>query len=165
MEKKELKSSIAGWLGILLMYVAFFFCGIFLIVISLQVYENIVIANEENFELRTSLSYVATKIRQADTVGQTFMEEKDGVNVLVLGEEIEGEIYQTYIYYMDGYLYELYGEEDMEYELDYGMEVMEIQDFSMEFLTDHLIILTASNYAEDTDTLTVFLRTGRNMDE
>lgn len=128
--------------------------------IGVKVYKNIVISNNENFELRTSLSYVATKIRQTDTKDLTFVEEKEGVPILVLGEKIDENIYQTLIYYYNGHLCELYLAQGMDYELDYGMEVMEIEDFSFQ-IEDGRVQLSAKNKAGDKETLSLSLRAGR----
>lgn len=120
-----------------------------------------VLANDNNFELRTSLSYVATKIRQTDTVGYPKMEQKDGVDLLILGEEIEGNMFETLIFHKDGSLYEIYQEAGAEYELDYGQETMEIENFSIQLTSTGLVTLTAMNHAGDQESLTVSLRTRR----
>lgn len=161
MVNKEQKSLIAGFFSIILILLVFAISGLILIVIGLNVYKNIVLANDTNFELRTSLSYVATKIRQTDTNGRTYLDEKDGVPVLVLGEEIDGKIYETLIYHYNGYLCEFYREEDMEYELDYGLEIMEINEFSIEETEDGLLKMIAKNKAGDEDQLIISLRTRR----
>jgi hypothetical protein len=121
----------------------------------------VVLANDNNFELRTSLSYVATKIRQTDTVGYPKMEQKDGVDVLVLGEEIEGNMFETLIFHKDGSLYEIYQEAGAEYELEYGQETMEIEKFTMQLTNSGMVTLTAVNHTGDEESLTVSLRTRR----
>lgn len=147
--------------GIAILFFVFALSGVLLVTIGLNVYKNIVLANDGNFELRTSLSYVATKIRQNDTLGKTSIKEKDGVTVLVMGEEVEGEVFETLIYHYDGYLRELYKEKDAEYELNYGFEIMEVEDFAIEETEEGLLILKAENKAGDTQTLSISLRTKR----
>ena len=161
MVNKERKSLIAGFISIVILLCMFAISSLILINIGLNVYKNVVLANNANFELRTSLSYVATKIRQSDTVGRTYIDEKNGIPVLVLGEEIDGNIYETLIYHYNGHLCELYREEGMDYELDYGLEIMEIKEFSIEDMDDGLLKMVAKNKAGDEDKLMISLRTRR----
>ena len=124
-------------------------------------YKNIVIANNNNFQLRTSLSYVATKVRQSDHIDSVSLLELEGQNALILKEEIEGEGYVTCIYYYDGYLYELFQSEGMEYDLVSGTRLMEISEFYMEETEDGMLQFTAKNKAGDMEQLLLSLRSGR----
>ena len=49
----------------------------------------------------------------------------------------------------------------MEYELDYGLEIMEINEFSIEETEDGLLKMIAKNKAGDEDQLIISLRTRR----
>lgn len=144
-----------------------FVLGIFMIAslilanVSTQVYKNVVLANNANFELRTSLSYIATKVRQTDTIDSIYLEEKGGTTVLVLGEEIDGERFETLIYHYEGYLCELFRLAGMEYDLDFGTQMMEIEDFDIEESEKGLLHLTAENKAGDVEELKLYSRTGR----
>ena len=75
--------------------------------VGASVYKNIAERNLDSFELRTSLSYVKTKINQYDEVGKIAIEERDGIKMLILSEEVEGEIYDTSVYFNKGKLYEV----------------------------------------------------------
>lgn len=161
MENKERKSVIVNFISVLLILGVFAISCLILINIGLQVYQKVVVSNNENYELRTSLSYVATKIRQTDTSGRTYTEVKNGVPVLVLGEELDGSVYETLIYQYNGHLCELYREENMEYELDYGIEIMEIHDFNVELTQNGFVKLSATNSAGDSDELLIALRSWR----
>jgi hypothetical protein len=161
MEKKYHKAWMVNFISIILILGIFAISCLILTNIGIRVYQNVVLANDNNFELRTSLSYVATKIRQTDTEGYPKIEQKDGVDVLVLGEEIDGSIFETLIYHMDGNLYEIYHEAGADYELDYGQETMEIQDFTIQLANTGMVTFTATNHAGEQETLTVSLRTRR----
>ena len=124
-------------------------------------YKNIVIANNNNFQLRTSLSYVATKVRQSDGIDSVSLLELEGQTALILKEEIEGEGYVTCIYYYDGYLYELFQSEGMEYDIVSGTRLMEISEFYMEETEDGMLQFTAKNKAGDMEQLLLSLRSGR----
>ena len=79
--------------------------------VGASVYKNIAERNLDSFELRTSLSYVKTKINQFDEKGKISIEERDGLKMLILSEEVEGEIFDTAVYFNKGKLYEINGKD------------------------------------------------------
>ena len=161
MKRNEQKAWIVNVISAIIILGIFAISCLVLINIGIRVYQNVVIANDNNFELRTSLSFVATKLRQTDTSDSIRIEELEGTRVLVMGEEIDGRQYETLIYFKEGVLYELFKEPDTQYNLDYGMEVMEIEDFSMELYDNGSLLLTARNSMGDEDELTLRFRSGR----
>lgn len=114
-----------------------------LINVGVRVYKNIAVDNLETFELRTSLSFVATKIRQNDSKGMIHLENKDGTTVLALYEDIDGTLYESVLYHRDGTLYELYHEQGCDYDLTDGLEIMDIASFSFYKTESGCIQLTA----------------------
>lgn len=161
MEKKSQRSWVVHLLSVIIILGVFAISCLILTNIGVKVYQKVVLNNNRNFELRTSLSYLATKIRQTDVTGYPYMEQKDGVDVLVLGEEIEGTMYQTLVYHMDGALYELFKEETADYELDYGEKTMDVAGFSFDLSSDRFITLTAVNSTGEEESLGISLRTRR----
>lgn len=160
MEQKNHKSWMVNFISVILILGVFAVSCLVLMNIGIRVYMNIVVANNNNFELRTSLSYVATKVRSNDMDGYPKLEDKDGTQVLILGETLDHRIYETLIYYLDGVLYEIYQEQGNEYELDYGTEMMEIADFTITMTEDGMLKLTACNQAHEEETLILSLRSG-----
>lgn len=124
---------------------------------GMQVYQKVVLASNENFELRTSLSFVATKVRQNDLADMIDVQKIDGTDVLVIREEYEGTFYDTLIYFRNGSLMELMQEEGLEPELDYGFETLEIDSFGIS-RQGNAITITAGNASGETESLTVHLR-------
>ena len=158
-DKKVSSRSAFVSAGSTIIIIAFFaIAALVLLSAGTKEYESIVLAANENFELRTSLSYVATKIRQYDTSGSVSVENINGTDVLVLREELEGDVYDTMIYYMDGSVCELmqaegYGDPD----LAFGFASMEIDSFELR-QDGNAITVTAGNARGDTESLTVYLR-------
>lgn len=140
-------------------------CCLVLCGVGLKVYENIVLRNNDNFSLRTSLSYVAAKVRQTDAQGLTYLTEVDGVPVLALGEEIEGEIYETLIYCMDGYLMERFKAKEDPAELGYGTEIVEAGSFFFELTEDGLLHVTAESKAGEREEIILAFRSGRTGED
>lgn len=161
MENKHSKGWIINIVCILAILSIFAISALLLANVGVQVYKNIVVSNTENFRLRTSLSFVATKIRQSDAYDKILMEERDTVPMLVLKEEVDGITYDTRIYYYDGILRELYQETGSEYELSYGEEITEIADFTIELENENLIKLTAINADQESESLYICMRTAK----
>lgn len=155
------KSWWINFISTILILGAFLIAALVLANVGIRVYQNVVLANDNNFELRTSLNYVATKVRQKDTVDSVRIEKKDGVDVLILGYEYEGSINETIIYFYNGYLREHIRTGDSDYSLDFGIEIMEIADFKMELINDNFLKLIATNSAGEQDELILYLRAGR----
>lgn len=127
---------------------------------GMQVYQKVMLASNENFELRTSLSYVATKIRQNDALGAIEVKKIGDVNALVIHEDYDGDIYDTLIYFKDGSLMELMQAAGEEPDLDFGFETLEIDSFDI-FQTGNAITISAGNASGDTESMTVHLRSAQ----
>lgn len=125
--------------------------------VGASVYKNIVERNLESFELRTSLSYLKTKINQYDELGRVTLVEEDGTKRLILSELIEGEIFDTVVYFNNGKLYEIMGAKGMKFDPENGFEIMKINSFDMS-LENGLIKLVASNKGGLSESLYVKLR-------
>ena len=130
-EEQGKKAFMAGLISMVFLLGIFAVASLFLINIGVQVYKNVVIANNDNFELRTSLSYLATRVRQADQTGMVEIREEDGLKILVLGEENEDGEFETCLYFWDGFLYEHFMEKGGYFEPGYGMETFEVESLIM----------------------------------
>lgn len=157
-ENQEKKTWMVSLVSMVFILGIFAVSALFLVNIGVQVYKNIVVANNDNFELRTSLSYVATKVRQADVSGMVELREANGVKVLVLGEENEDGAFETYLYFWNGYLYEHFMEKDGYFEPGYGMETFEAASFQMEQTEEGQLYFKAENSAGDMQELYLTLR-------
>ena len=125
--------------------------------VGASVYKNIAERNLDSFELRTSLSYVKTKINQYDEVGKIAIEERDGIKMLILSEEVEGEIYDTSVYFNKGKLYEITGERGMKFKPDDGFAILSVYSFEITE-KDGLVKLVTTNKDGESETLYVKLR-------
>lgn len=152
------QGNIAGTLGTLIVIAVFSVLSLVLVNVGVRVYSNVVVANNNNFELRTSLLYIATKVRQCDQAGMVDVREIDGNNALVLTEELDGDTYETLIYYMDGAVYELTKLAGTEADLRTGFETIEIDGFTIEAPEAGLLRLTATNAAGTSEQLLLSLR-------
>ncbi len=99
--------------------------------VGASVYKNIAERNLNSFELRTSLSYVKTKINQFDETGKIAVEERDGLKMLILSEEVEGEIFDTAVYFYNGKLYEITGAKGMKFKPEDGFSILSVDSFEI----------------------------------
>lgn len=124
--------------------------------VGASVYKNIAERNLNSFELRTSLSYVKTKINQYDEVGRIAVEERDGLKMLILSEEVQGEIFDTAVYFNKGKLYEITGARGMKFKPDDGFAILNVDSF--EISEDNGLIKLVTTDDGEIETLYVKLR-------
>ena len=125
--------------------------------VGASVYKNIAERNLNSFELRSSLSYVKTKINQYDETGKVSVEERDGVKMLILSEEVEGETFDTAVYFYKGKLYEITGEKGMKFEPEDGFSILNVDSFDITE-SNGLIKLVTVDDDNESETLYVKLR-------
>ncbi len=91
------------------------------------VYKRLTAQGRTQYDSRTLSRYLTTRIHQADASGQLLLEEYEGGHVIVLREELAGEVYLTRIYCHDGYLWELFSPESTRFSPEYGEKLLPAQ--------------------------------------
>ena len=165
MEKKQPGTWIANYAGILAILCSYVIGSLVLVNVGVHVYKNIVENNAENFSLRASLSYVATKVRQCDRSDSISITEEEGVPILVLREELQSGTYRTMIYCYKGKLRELFQEEGMEYKLADGLEVTDLTKFQVNSIEDNRLQFVAGNGEEEENLVLSLRSTQRSLEE
>jgi len=108
-------------------------------------YKEIANRMEHQYEERTVLSYLTTKVHHYDEVGSVEVGAmEDGRSVLLLWETINDTRYVTSIYYDDGAVKEIYTEEGYTFSPEVGMNIISANDFTVEKVADHLIRLSCT---------------------
>lgn len=164
MERARRKASYVNLICTISVLGAFAIASLVLASIGVRVYKNIVEENANNYKLRTSLSYVATKVRQMDEEGCIYIEKREGVDVLVLNENIDGVQYETLLYYYEGKLYEVFHQKGGEFTLSqggYGYEITEVNGFSMVELNNNLMRFTAVDGSGREESITLNIKSRR----
>lgn len=129
MKKKPHSISV---LFMLVLFTVFAILSVLLIIIGSNVYGNIVDSQEKNGNGRNVLSYVTNKVRTAESIGQVFIEEKDGIPVLV----ISGYEQETLIFYKDGKLKEATISAGDDYNLYFGDVIATVDNFTFQINKD-----------------------------
>lgn len=130
---KETRSSghIIDVLFVLALFAVFIATALIVALMGADVYRGTVENMNHNFDTQTSLTYVSTKIRQNDISEGVFLDDMDGIPSLVLEQEVEGELYQTWIYHYDGSLREMFVKKDSLLDPDFGISIMSVDSFSV----------------------------------
>lgn len=127
--------------------------ALFLVLIGGNAYRSTVSRMDKNNELRTSVSYVANKVRAAGK--DASLRKVDGVDALVLRERGGDTVYCTYIYYYDGALCEYYAAADDPFSPEDGEELIESAGVAFE---ERDGVLTISAVPQDGDAVELSLR-------
>jgi len=127
---KNNKLQKTGILLTLTIFVIFAVCILFLLLAGANNYEKITRKTNKTYEIRTASQFITTKVRQNDRENAISIYDFEGINALVLKEEIDGTVYNTYIYCYDGYMMEIFAEEDVEISPVDGEKIMPLNKLS-----------------------------------
>jgi hypothetical protein len=118
-------------IAVLLLLVLFTASALAVVLLGVKVYEKTVSNMGDNFNTRTSLSYITEMIRQNDSGGNISAAENEGISVLTLKKEYDGIPYTTYVYAENDSLMELTQKSDMPFRSSSGRTIMQIRSFSV----------------------------------
>lgn len=129
-----------------LLFFVFLLCTIFTILIGSRVYENIRERDNASFHTNTALAYMTNKVRQSDQIDSVSIRENNGCQVLVLTSDYDGIQFETWIYQMDGALWELFTQKDSGLDVYSGQMIMECEpvSFALETKEHGNMLLTIS---------------------
>ena len=156
-EQKQLKM---GSLLALMVFGVFAACLLFLLLTGADVYQKMRERDTATYESRTAVQYMTTRVRQADRAESITAEMFDGLDALVLQEEIEGETYETKLYCYDGWLTELYAAADSDLSPADGEKILELKGLELS-LQDGLLQAKLTLPDGREEELSLQLRSGR----
>lgn len=136
---------------ILMLYLLIVLFSLMIILLGKNIYSSINHDRQVNYERRVSLSYVANKIRQNDKEGSIRIESLNGENAIVITEDYDGDMYETWIYFYDNTIYEMFTDAGIRFNLEDGMKVLETDGFKIEEIKNDLYRLTAIDQNEKTE--------------
>lgn len=121
----------------------FFICAVGVIAMGASVYQKTSAESSTDYQVRTSLTYIAEKARQCDQGGGLAIGTlDDGTQALLLPASYGGTAYVTYIYAYEGTLRELFVKNDSPTQANAGSVIMNITEME----------LTEMENASDSDT-------------
>jgi hypothetical protein len=131
---KEQKAKITDLLAPVT-FAVFAVCILLVLLAGAKGHTRLVSRGGETFEKGTAVRYLTMRLRQAEQVD---VADFDGCEALLFRERIDGEVYVTYVYCYDGYLRELFCEEDALLGAHSGEKILPAEEFSCA-LTDGLL--------------------------
>lgn len=129
----------------LALFLVFAVSSLMVVVIGADVYNKTAESMNENFNMQTSLLYVTQKIRQNDVEGSVLVESAGDRNAVVLENTYNETQYQTWIYYDEGSIKELFIQKGNEINLSAGQAIMPVNNFNIEKLDENLYELSTTD--------------------
>ena len=98
-----------------------------MVLLGAQMYRATVDHSQQNSQERLLSAYVRSMVRAQDGSSAISIDSQDGVPVLTMKEEWEGEYYLTRLYQHEGKLYECYTDEGNLFKLGDGTPICDCQ--------------------------------------
>ena len=137
--KSKVRKHSIDIMFLMILFLIFTFSAVSVLLMAVNSYKSVVYANEENSNCRTAIAYVREKVRQHDTAGAIELSSIDGVEAIKMSE---GEGYSLYIYWYEGSLMELEAKDGSGVTVDFGNNIMEVQEMSFSCDDNQLIKAT-----------------------
>ena len=154
--KKRVIQHHTDALAALLRFGVFAACILSVLLTGAEAYRRLTRRDQAAYARRTAVQYIATRVRQADSLALVSVEEFQGVTALVLREDGE---YATRVYCHEGYLKELYAsEEDLMVPGD-GERIMAAEGLELS-LDQGLLTVSVTGENGEESTLLLSLRSG-----
>ena len=122
-----------------------------------SVYRNIVDSMTENYDSRTSFTYVINKIHQNDRENAVSLGEYEGCDAVMISEEVNNVNYCTYLYFFDGYMREIFTRYGSEFDPGLGTPLFPLKGFKAESLSESLYRFDITTPNGDNESLFVHL--------
>ena len=131
--------------------------ALLVVVLGANVYKQTVAGMTQNYNTRTSISYLAEKIRQNDAAGCIAIGEV-GADALILEQKAEQSDYQTWIYSSSGKLCEVMVAGGTNVKAADGQPIMDLADLKIDWDAQGMLQLTATDIDGAVTTLKLSIR-------
>ncbi|WP_026654156.1 DUF4860 domain-containing protein [Butyrivibrio sp. AE3003] len=137
MDFEGTRSHIIDMVFVICLMFLFIFSALSVITIGANIYQKNVTAVDDNYHKRTACAYITEKVRQSDVNGGIFIKKIFDQNALVLQNEEDGILYNTYIYDYEGNLMELFAMDELkDLYPQTGQKILELTKFDIEYVGD-----------------------------
>ena len=127
MKKNAITHNLDG-LAALLLFAVFAASVMAVLLTGAKAYRGVTRRDQEAYNARTAVQYVAQRVRQADSLYGITLEDFEGVECLVLGQ---GEPDITRLYCYEGWLMELYCLAGESFSPEDGERIIEAQELKL----------------------------------
>ncbi len=149
-------------IDILFVLILFFLYAASALVVSLigaNIYSNTVATSQRNYNVRTSVLYITEKVRQSETVDGVRIDSALGSDALVLSLDLDGEIFETWIYVENEQLTEVFVPKDTPIVPNIGQNIMPLKSMTLENENGNLINVEVVTEEDITYSSAVYLDT------
>lgn len=153
------KRHVVDFLFTLALFCVFAASALLVVIMGANVYKDTVDAMNENYENRTSLTYLAEKVRQYDTGGAVRLDAVGESPALVLRQQLEERVFETWIYVDEGYLKEILVAEGFDLKPSDGQVIKELASLKLE-QDGALITMTTTDQTGKSESMSLFVRGG-----
>ena len=146
----------------LILFAIFVMCVLSMSVIAVNIYSRGSVLASENYNVRTSVLYVAEKARQHNLSGNIRIDNALGSDALVLSETINDKEYETWIYAIDGNLSEVtvpVGTEIIPY---IGQAIMPLESMGLKLDSKSVLTIEVIDEHSKSYSYSIFLQTIRS---
>lgn len=136
---------------VLLIFCIFAVSVLMVLMFSASTYKNMTDISRENYDQRTALSFIWTKVKTNDEGEGIFIDTFKAtescpccsgslvVPALCFDSTVDSTTYRTMIYHYDGWVYELYCEKGVSFDHGDGVAIIELDELIFEDVGDGLI--------------------------
>jgi len=139
------KSHSIGVVFSLCLICMFAVLSVILIYMGNEAYNHVIHTKEHNNDCRVTLSYLAGKVRTADSTDGITIRKESGVDVLSVSD---GDC-ETLIYFTGGEIYEAYIFKGDDFELDFGEKIADVKKYNVEISGDMVKFRVTTNNNEE----------------
>lgn len=132
------------------LFFVFALSALTVILLAARIYQSTTENSSLNYTSRTSLSYISEKIHQNDLDGAVTLGSFDGCDALIMKQTVGEDTYYTYIYADNKELKELFVKEGAAATASSGRTILNIQDFSMEQISENLLKFSCTDQKNQT---------------
>lgn len=129
-----------------------------IIIVSLQSYGAISDKSKSNYNGRTSIAYIAQKVRSGDTNNNIYIKEHEDITALAINTKFGDSKYVTYIYEHNGELKELFCDSELEFNPDAGTKIVDVDSFVVQQKQPGLLMFKLTDDAGKEHSLVIGLR-------
>ena len=155
----DARGSAVKYFFIVMLLLCFAALALMIVASSARVYDAVLDTSGRNSALRTSLTYVAGKVRAGDKRDCVNVSDEGGVSVLSITSELGGESYNTYIYCTNGELREYFSRADKPFDPLAGESIQAIDGVTFE--SDGQIVTITADDGGARYSLDIMLHAGR----
>ena len=150
------RGSAVKYFFIAMLLVCFAALALMIVVSGARVYDAVLDTSGHNSALRTSLTYVAGKVRAGDRRDCVNVADESGVSVLSITSELGGQSYNTYIYCVNGELKEYYASADKPFDPLAGESIQAVDGVT--FDSDGQVVTITADHDGAQYSLDIMLR-------